>query len=165
MDGYKEALEKQRVKKVNWLKKKWGEATKNEEAQVEDFVRNIVVKDEVLTEEFSSEPGKYGNAVVDEMEWKVLTIPPKLGLYRKITTRDIIISLEEALNKLRWNRMYEVKSSEIAEENFVEGNKVDINKLKRTELPFNYIVNMPGALKQEEEVRIQNFKNEVKEIA
>ena len=51
------------------------------------------------------------------------------------------------------------------EEEFIEDSKIDINKLKRTDLPFNQFVSMPGGVSEEEEIRLHKFKNEVKSIA
>ena len=163
--GYGEKLAKNRESKLSWLKKKWKNATEGEKMGINDTVKDVVIKDEVLTEEFTSEPRKYGNVAIENKQWTVLTLPPKFGLYKKVKVRDIIISLEEALNKLRWNRVFDKKIPEITETNFIQGRKVDINNLKRTELPFNHMVCMPDALSQEEEVRIQCFKNEVVKIA
>ena len=114
--------------KVAWLMKKWGTG---KTAVTKEVVRGVVVKDEPLTAEFSSEPRTYGGVVIGDREWKVLSLPPKFGLQKKIATRDIMISLEEALNKLRWNRMYEDKGKEMVEPNFINGKNMDINGLKR----------------------------------
>ena len=65
-----------------------------------------------LTDEFSSEPRQYGNVSLSENEVKVLSLPPKFGMYRKIDQVQCKIDVEESLNKLRWNRIIQEGESE-----------------------------------------------------
>ena len=43
--------------------------------------------------------------------------------------------------------------------------KIDINKLQCSRLPFNPSVAMPNSIMQEEEIKFQRFKDEVKTIS
>ena len=121
----------------------------------------------VLPEEFSSEPRLYGNVNISDNEKKVLELPPKYGIYKKVSVRDCIISVEESLNKLRWNRIINNQNVRQEEKEFINttDNHVNINLLKPSELPFNNYAKMPTATRFEEEVRLQQFKNRVVESA
>ena len=98
----KRDLSKKYMDKLKWLKKKW---KKSEDNNIPDMVREVVVKDVELTDEFTSKPRVYGGVTIDEQEDQVLRLPPKYGLYRKINATQCKIDVEEALNKLRWNRI------------------------------------------------------------
>lgn len=58
-----------------------------------------------LPPEFSSLPRLYGGVQLDEEEKVALELPVKYGLYRKVSVTQCKIDLEEALNKLRWNKI------------------------------------------------------------
>ena len=135
-----------------------------------DSYDGIVLKDQELSSEFSSEPRIYGNAQVSEDELKVLNLPPEYGLYQKVNVQTMTIETERALNKLRWKRIIE-KSDGTNEEKFLvtterDGKKtLNINNLRCTELPFNPNVAMPSSITFNEEVKYHQFKEEVKTIA
>ena len=75
-----------------------------------------------------------------------------------------MISAEEAINKLRWRRLYNENKRTPVNEEFINNRLVDINFIKTTNLPYNPSVSMPPALARNEEMRIQQFKNDVKEV-
>ena len=133
--------------KVNWLVSKWKEKVK----PVPDTIRGIVLEDAVLDEEFNSEPRMYGGVEVDNKEEMILELPPKFGLYRKVNERSTLISTEEAINKLRWNKVMERnKKIDVGFVQHRDGNSVvDINCLQQTVLPYNSQVKMSPATKQE----------------
>ena len=87
--------------------------------------------------------------------------PPKFGLLEDISVTNCHIQLEEALNKLRWNRLYGNAAN--SKKNFFdeETRTMDINSTRVTSLPFNPGVTMPGPLKENEELDIHKFKREV----
>ena len=152
-------------KKVEWLVSKW----KSEEEEVPDLYKGIKVKilDEEISAEFSAAPRMYGGAIVNDEEMKALMLPPKFGLFEEINEKQCVIQLEEAINKLRWNKQEtgeeEVNLASNLNRNFVDDvNKtLNINNLRATCLPYNPSVAMPGALRYEEEIRIQQFKMDV----
>ena len=49
----------------------------------------------------------YGKVELDEEETEALRLSPKFGLFRKLNASMSRIDVEEALNKLRWNRIIE----------------------------------------------------------
>ena len=76
--------------KIKWLKKKWKERDKN--GDVDN--RAITVEDAELQEEFNSEPRLYGDVMVSEDEMKVLRLPPKFGIYKKLSATQCKIDVE-----------------------------------------------------------------------
>ena len=76
-----------------------------------DNIRGIPVKfnNEDFSEEFSSQPRLYGGVQLDEDEKVALELPVKYGLYRKVNVSQCRIDIEESLNKLRWNRIFDEK--------------------------------------------------------
>ena len=156
--------------KVEWLKKKWKDPDKKNIVNS----HGIDVKDVELEEEFTSGPRLYGGVVVSEKEMKVLSLPPKFGIYTKVSATQCKIDVEESLNKLRWNRIFSKKDGEKQADGdaekkleFVSAStkEVDVQKLMPRDLPFNPHVAMPPALTMEEEVKIYQLKTEVGKIA
>ena len=90
---------KKHDQKVAWLVKRW----RSVQETVPSTVRDIVVADDDLPEEFDSTPRIYGGVQLDEEEKAALTLSPKYGLYRPLRVEQAKIDVEEALNKLRWN--------------------------------------------------------------
>ena len=139
-----------------------------------DDEKNVTVVDDVeLGVEFESEPRLYGGVVMSEDEMKVLRLPPKFGIYKKLNVTQCRIDVEESLNKLRWNRMFSNRDknrtgvNEDVNGEFVSRttNMVDIANLRPSDLPFNPNVAMPQALSMEEEVKLFNLKTEARKIA
>lgn len=160
-DRYKMQLEARNRERVKWLVAKW----RKKEKPVPDTIRGIKLNDETLPLEFNSQPRIYGNMQMSNNEMKLLELPPKFGLYRKVNVRETIISTEEAINKIRWNRSITDNEPCVGTQ-FIDINTrlVDINYLQPTMLPFNPQVSMPPALTRDEEIRLQQFKNDVGEI-
>ena len=173
----KQKLTDKNRSKVEWLRKKWKEPDRK---KVFDN-KGIRVEDDELGKEFESEPRLYGGIVMSENEMKILRLPPKFGLYRKLNVSQCKIDVEESLNKLRWNRVFRRDGNSQSNEGdngepvregrddnrFVSRSTktVDIEKLKPSDLPFNPTVAMPPALSMEEEVKLFNLKTEVNKIA
>ena len=166
----KKALVKKHEKKVKWLKEKW-----KPEETVPDVLRNVEVGDRDLPEEFASNPRMYGQVRLSEEEEEALRLSPKFGLFQKLDPTMCRIDVEEALNKLRWNRLKGNRKKSDQEENGEEGEEeprgfvdpavgvVDVNTLRATDLPYNPRVMMPPALK-EGEVQLHQFKIEVDRV-
>ena len=159
---YKRSLVSHFKKRVDWLRNKWSH---NTTPDVPDIVREVVVKDDELPAEFDSEPRMYGGVTVGDNEEEVLRLPPKFGLYRKVNIEQCVIDTEEALNKLRWSRLFEQNDNNTDNPDFISQNTVNINRLKVTGLPFNPSVSMPGALSVREEVKLHVLKTEIEEVA
>ena len=106
MTGLKKKLTNKNKRKVKWLRRKWGK-------ERDQDVRMLDVREDEdegeLGNEFSSDPRLYGGVVVSEDEMKVLRLPPKFGVYRKVSETQCKIDVEEAVNKLRWNRIINEK--------------------------------------------------------
>ena len=111
--------------------------------------------------EFANEPRLYGGVVISENEEAALKLPPKFGLFEDVSMVQCRIQLEEAVNKLRWNRIIDRNDTE--EVNFYDATTKteDINTMKVTSLPFNPGVKMPWALEESEEIKMAKFKGEV----
>ena len=166
MLDYARWLKWKRDKKVDWLVKKW-----RKEEVVPDEVRGIVLKDTELEREFNSEPRMYGGIEVNEEMKSVLQLPPNYGVYGKVTKAQTLISMEEAINKQRWKKMIE---KEKKEDNYVESEFifqredkkiVDISGLRPSHLPYNNKAMMAPAMSQQEEIKLQHFKDEVGKVA
>ena len=169
---YRRLRNEKNRKKVVWLGKKWRSNDVQRNTGIPDVIRNVVVQDEELSPEFTSEARMYGNVVLSKEEKEAVKIPPNFGIQSSIDTKEVMVSVEEALNKLRWNRIImnnqqtsNNNNNGQEEDGFIEDNKVDINKLKRTGLPFNQFVSMPRGVSEEEEIRLHKFKHEVRKVA
>ena len=89
-------------------------------------------------------------------------LSPKFGLMEDISIINCRIQVEEALNKLRWNKIIDNDQRSTDGDLFdMNTNTIDINNLKVTSLPFNPSVMMPWSLKEEEEIKMEKFKGEV----
>ena len=149
-------------KKVEWLKSKW----KQEEVIPKVYEDIIIDPEDTIV--YDNSPRVYGADIdLTEEEKAVLSLPPKFAMFEKIDLTECRIRTEEALNKLRWNRLINNNDSDVTEPQFFDANNqiVDINNLKATTLPFNPKVSMPGPVKQQEEVRLSKFRDEVMEAA
>ena len=96
----KQALVRKHDKKVKWLKRKW-----RPEETAPEIHRGVEVGDRDLPTEFASDPCVYGHVELSEEEEKALRLSLKYGLFRKLDPTMCRINVEEALNKLRWNRL------------------------------------------------------------
>ena len=149
-------VQRDEVKKVEWLVSKW----KQEEVVPEVFEGITIKCNEEYPTEFNNEPREYGGVTLDETEKKALKLPPKFALSGDIDAAQCRIQLEESLNKLRWNDIIEEDIEDLKFYNPTT-KTVDIRKMKATSLPFNPNVKMPWAIKEEKEVRLSKFRVEV----
>ena len=156
--SYSKSSEEKGQKKIDWLVSKW----RSKDEDVPDVLEGVKIGsgDDGFPREFECNPRLYGGVNVSDAERAALMLPPKFGLFEDVSITNCRIQMEEALNKLRWNRIY---GGERQEEHLYneETRTIDINHLRVTSLPFNPGVNMPGALKEEEELQLHTFKNEV----
>jgi hypothetical protein len=100
---------------------------------------------------------------IDDKEQKLLELPPKFGLLDKVDPTDCLIRVEKCLNQIRWKRHITEDDRKFLYDN--EAKEIDINNLRPTDLHYNTKVKMPDPVEFEEEMRFQNFKKEVLEIA
>ena len=168
------------AKKIVWLEKRW----KKMSAAVPEVVRSIRIADDDLPAEFESTPRIYGGVQIDEDERAALELSPKFGLFRQLNVEKGKIDVEESLNKLRWNSILGGRAGSKqggglgtagqqgqgerdarGGQMFVDrvSNKVDVNKLRVTDLPYNPSVHMPGSLGGEVELRLHQVKVEVRD--
>ena len=132
-----------------------------------DEFKGIILKDQELGNEFNSDPRKYGNIDIDEDEQRLLSLPPKFGVLKKVDVVDTKIEVEKCLTGMRW-KQNNVDCEQDHEETMLydEGKKeMDINRIKPTSLPFNDKTYMPKPLTLEKEIAFQKFKADVQEIA
>ena len=120
-------------------------------------------------DEFSKGPRIYGGVEVDTEERAALDLPPGFSLYEKLDENKMRIDVEECINKLRWNVLCgkvrnddsdERNETDVRESNGfidVDEMKINVNRLRATNLPYNTNVKMPQKLKEEEEIRIAKF--------
>ena len=143
-------------KKVDWLVTKW------RGKDIPDMYEGIQIKTDISTV-IDNSPRLYGGVDVDDNEKAALLLPPKFALFEKINITQCRVQLEEALNKLRWNKLAGDRVDK--EPRFFDrtDNTIDINNLKATALPFNPSVKIPGPVEQKEEVKIAKFRDEVME--
>lgn len=107
--------------KVEWLRKKWKEPNN----------KGVVNNKGIRVEEFESEPRLYGGVVISDNEMKILRLPPKFGLYRKLNVTQCKIDVEESLNKLRDGTVY------LEEMRIVNQMKVIDNQIEEIEMMIN----------------------------
>ena len=92
-------------------------------------------------------------------------------MFEKVDPIDTEAEIEKCLTKIRWARHEEerekalqrdgVQRQEKKETFNVETKTFDFREARSTELPFNCRVQMPKQVKQEEEVRLQNLKQDL----
>ena len=146
-------------KKIAWLKSRW----KKKEDPIPDTYKVITIQidgDTMYPPEFSNQPRVYGTLDINEAEEAIVSMPPKFARYQKLDKRRIRIQVEEALNKLRWNKLIDDSEPSV---NFFDNSSdsFDINKLNVTSLPFNPNVMMPRAVDEQLEVSMHRFRDGV----
>ena len=102
VERYVQKVIQKHSQKVSWLETRWKKAP----TSVPRVVRDIMVADDALPEEFTSNPRIYGGVRLDEDETEALKLSPKHGLYRAIDVQRAKIDVEESLNKFRWNVIF-----------------------------------------------------------
>ena len=168
ISGYRKQVRERYNKKVEWLKQKW---TPEVEVPPAEY-NNIKLTFNQLGNEFTSQPRVYDEVAINQNEKELLSLPPNFGMYTKIKPVDCVIDCEKALTKLRWhkhgvNNNNSTSTMAVNRKDFFDKsrNEFDINQLKATDLPYNPSVMMPKATDIESEVKYQQFKNEVRDIA
>ena len=134
-----------------------------------DAVRGIVVEEQEVPVEFSTEPRCYGDVVLDTNERNALSLPPKYAVHAKLDVVDCEAQVEKGLAKLRWS----IKESEredavgrpIVSGAFKTGtNSLDFSLMRATDLPFNQRISLPDRVDDATEVKMFTLKERLKEV-
>ena len=164
-----ERLRLKRKEKLYWIKQKY-----YKKKDPPDEYKGVIIKDQELGPHFNAEPVSYGGITLSEPEKATLRIHPKYTVFEKVDPIDTEAEIEKCLTKIRWARHEEerekarqrdgVQRQEKKETFNVETKTFDFREARSTELPFNCRVQMPKQVKQEEEVRLQNLKQDLTAI-
>ena len=76
LNEYKKKTTAEYKNKHDWLYLKW----KPQKQEAPSSLRGIILEEQELSAEFSSEPRVYGNADINQKETKLLNLPPNYGL-------------------------------------------------------------------------------------
>ena len=153
---------------------------------IPDEIDGIIIKDQSIPENFSTEPRIYGGVSITETR-KELSLPPKYAMYDQVDPVKCQAEIEKALTKLRWERISNQKPGETAHTN--EGDQsirinrsnddpinnnsdasirnnqkstTDFRKKRATDFDFNRRVYLPPPLKPEDELQLQLLKMNLK---
>ena len=154
---YKEVLCKRRKKKVEFLSQKY-----NRKPNLPDRVHGVIVADQEIPENFTSEPRCYGSVQISSDEKAVLSLPPKFATFDRIDKLRCEGEVEKGLAKLRWSRKREdSEHRDIEQDRFYrETEKVfDFGKMRATDFPFNPRITLPEPIDRREEIRMIALKN------
>ena len=135
MGRVKKKIEDHEHKKVEWLVSKW---KRGEEVIPEVYEGVTIVSEEAFPIEFDNEPRLYGGVDISDSEKTALKLPPKFGLLEDVNVTQCRIQLEEAINKLRWNKIIDQDDAS-KDPNFYDANTrtMDINNNNN-----NFIIHM-----------------------
>ena len=167
----KRVLYKERRKsKVLWMKKKYRSQIK----EIPECWNNVIIRDQLLDEEFDRECKAYGGVIVNEDEKSVLSMNPKYTVFDKINPINCEAECEKALTKIRWKYREEkrAESREYSEPSTVckddafnfELEVFDFRDAISTNLPFNVKTSMPEKLKLDKEIKLQELKMKLKNV-
>lgn len=158
-----------RKQKVEWIKRKY---YKRKEAP--DEYKGVTVCDQEIADRFETEPVCYGGVVISGAEKEILKVHPKFTVFNKVDVVDTEAEIEKSLAKIRWLRIEEDRKTERErngvpevsnKETFnIEEKRFDFRGARSTELPFNCRTYIPGAIKREEETRLQNLRMDLTRI-
>ena len=94
-ERYKQCLTKKRKKKIVFLMNKYGK-----KREIPDTTDGIIIKYQIITEDFSSEPRVYGNITINENERSILILPPNYVVMEKVSETKCQVEVEKGLAKL-----------------------------------------------------------------
>ena len=158
-----------RRQKIDWIKMKY---YRREEAPNE--YKGVTVRDQEIGDRFETEPVCYGGVMISEAEKQILKVHPKFTVFDKVNVVDTEAEIEKSLAKIRWKRIEEDRKKERERNGIqevrrketynVEQKRFDFREARSTELPFNSRTYIPGAIKQDEEIRLQNLRLDLTRI-
>ena len=157
---YKKTLCEKRRQKVWFLSKKYKPSKRN----IPDEVNGVIIKDQDIPMDFSTEPRVYGNTVINEDEKHILSLPPKFAIPDKVDEHKCEIEIEKAITKLRWERHQTgTKNTNLPPTGDFKthedtGTTIDFRNMRPTDLPFNGRVYLPPALELDTEVQLHMLK-------
>ena len=148
-------------KKLQHLRNKY----KKKKVTIPDEIEGITLKDQELTNEYSSAARTYGGIELQENEQLLLALPPKYATYERVESESCEAEIEKTLAKLRW----EEKRKEFEQEgneppmderrwHDIQTKTFDMRKFRSTDLPFNNRIYAPKPLDNEKETSLQNLK-------
>ena len=155
---YENNLNKQLKRKLQFLETKYKKRT-----IIPDNIGDIIIKDQLITDEYESSPRIYGSIEINNAETSLLTLPPKYAMYEKVDEKKCEAEIEKALAKLRWDTNTGTPNVQTVEYFNIAERTFDFTKFKATDLPFNNRVILPQALDNETEVSMQQLKNALKQ--
>ena len=155
---YRSELIEQRKQKLDFYKRRCKTGR-----TIPSKVGDIIIDDQELTNKYSSEPRIYGGATINEKELQLLSLPPKFTITENINIERCEAEVEKGLAKLRWERLARKKEEERkkyggdsvigkGEEGYYnkKERKINLTKMKATDLPFNRKVYLPKPLEESE---------------
>ena len=135
---------------------------------VSDSVRDIIVGDQQISDDFSTEPRCYGGVELTEDERATLSLPPKYAVYSKVDTTDCAAQVEKGLAKLRWsikeNEREEREGESDERMSYKPANVFDFRYMRATELPFNQRITLPDRVDDATEIKMYSLKQDLKKI-
>ena len=165
---YRQALKEQRKKKVEWLSKKY----RKREEKLPEQVMGYSFKDQDIGDEFNVDPVVYGEVEITKEEEEVLKMHPKFTTFEEIDVTKVMAEVEKAFTKIRWEHqnkgnkeMVNNTVADKAEWYEVVKNRIDLRKMRATDLPFNGRVYLPTALDESTEIELHMLKQKLKAIA
>ena len=158
---YMRKLNDKRRKKVSFLVRKYSHVD-----EVPNEVRGIVVDNQRVPDEFSSEPRSYGGVDLTTDRKIALSLPPKYSIHAPIDTTDCEAQVEKGICKLRWS----IKSKEAEERGEVDdrqpfrgANSFNFKNMRATDLPFNKRICLPEPVDDATEIVLYDLKLRLKE--
>ena len=102
----------------------------------------------------------------------MLNLPPKFATYTRVDPVDVAAQVEKALAKLRWELAKPVELDENGEpkaeqrEHFydVSRHKFDFRVMRATEQPFNKSITLPKPAGLNDEIALQDLKNNLSKV-
>ena len=150
-------------KKIRHLR---GKYMKKEET-VPDEIDGIVLKDQELTDEYTSAPRMYGGVDLTNDEHSLLELPTKYATYEKVNRDPCEAEIEKSLAKLRWESKKDddPRGNELPREekgwHDQHSKTMDFRLFRSTDLPFNSRIIVPPPLDNTTEIALQCLKGKL----
>ena len=137
------------------------------------MIGDIILKDREIPGSFNSDPRVYGNVVLNDDEVSLLSLPPKFALCENIDNVSCQSEIEKGLAKFRWEKRRIEEKRKVnnltdmdpsGKSGYIDmvNKTFDFKKMKPSDCPINRRIRLPEALKEEEELELQNLKNNLK---
>ena len=139
--------------------------------EVPDEMNGVILKDQLLEEDFESDPRCYGNVEINEDEKTILKLGPGFTLYEEINVVKTVAEVEKGMVKLRYEQIRK-ENEEGDPENRPRQRKpvydydkkeFDFRQMKATDMPNNKKIHLPKFGQTVQEMEIQVLKSEMTE--